>query len=578
MIDFLIISKDIEHLFVKNWQRMPISSRLDLCIRNDDYFQHNSSDQELIIIGDCINTDIIDKNQNVDIDFVVNKLKGNFYAIIITREDTIITSSVFGLLPVYYMDDFSVISSSVSIIHKVSSVPLTENKKWLVNQLLFNYQFGDDTYFKEIRLFPTLSYLKVDNNNYKFSRYFDVGKAFVEKPKSWRKSIKNLSNLFIETTEKYIPQKGSVISFTGGFDGRTLVSVATHFKKDFETFSYGKIENDDVSIPLQNSKALNIPYFWLNLDKEYAENEYLKSSIEYIKNTDGANGLLYAHADYSAKKVKEKGAYLLSGACGSELFRAAHSSGAVTSEALINLFKLDIFEDYKKSVLNSDVFRYINKHNFRDEINEVIIQTWNYKINLPSTLLKNQQLYVFIYEEIFRKFFGAWVIAQMKYIKVRTPFIDFNFFKEVIGTELSGAYSDFLTENPLKRFKGQVLYADIIKKTNNAIYNMKTGKGYAPKVVREPILRPLLFLPFLTKRFKRNIKPVNLDNLGIISGIKLHDKELEKQINHQQFNINDLKLELEKLSAFTRGYERDILLASISFLIYRSMLHNRLTK
>jgi len=575
MIDFAVVSKKLNNPFLEKWNRYSFSETQNVFIKDKHHHTFKKADQDLILIGDCINMHLIDSCERIDTDFIINKLKGNFYAILINNEETFLTSSAFGLLPVYYLDDFSVLSSSVTIIHELSTNKLTESKKWIVNQLLFNYQFFDDTFFNEIKLFPTMSVLKIDKRGKNsFHKYFHVKENIIQKPESWKKSIGKLSDLFIKLAEQYIPDDGSVISFTGGFDGRTLVSVATYFNKSFTTFSYGKKENDDVAIPLKHAKALDLPYFWINLDDEYSTNHYPGSAVNYIMNTGGSNGFLSAHADYAAQKIQEKGCYLVSGVCGSELFRAAHSSGAVTSKALLDLFSYDSYDEYKDTVQNSNVFKYLRKEEFKNEIEEVINKTWDYKNNLPDRLSKNQKLYVFVYEEIFRKFFGNGVSAQMKYINVRTPYIDFDFFKKLLKTELAGAYSDFLTENPLKRYKGQILYTDIIKKTNQQIYHLKTGKGYAPRIVRETLLRPLLFVPFFTKRIKRKTTKTNLDNLGIISGIKLFLSENDNLSDAELFNSKIVKDNLARLSPYTSEKDRDLLLKILSFSYLRKMIQN----
>jgi len=82
-----------------------------------------------------------------------------------------------------------------------------------------------------------------------------------------------------------------------------------------------------------------------------------------------------------------------------------------------------------------------------------------------SKLTKNQKFYVFVFEEVFRKYFGAEIINQFKYIKNRTPFLDMAFLKAILRTELAGIHSEFFEHNPVKRYKGQILYAHIINKT-----------------------------------------------------------------------------------------------------------------
>ena len=79
-------------------------------------------------------------------------------------------------------------------------------------------------------------------------------------------------------------------------------------------------------------------------------------------------------------------------------------------------------------------------------------------------LSRNQKFYIFVFEEVFRKYFGAEMINQFKYLKNRTPFLDMEFFKAILQTGLAGIHSEFFENNPLKRYKGQVLYAHIIRK------------------------------------------------------------------------------------------------------------------
>jgi len=540
------------------------------CEKIDNYIE--KEDKKLIIIGDCINFNDFSIEQ-IGINEILNSFKGNFYAFLSDGQNLFITSSAFGLLPIYYLNDFAVLSSSVKLIKNEVNGKMTENKKWLINQLLFNYQLGTDTIFQEIELFPTMSYLFISNNEINFNKYYRIRDEFLSQPISWKKALPDLSEKFIRLVAQYIPDKKAVISFTGGFDGRTLVSIATHFRKDFTSFSYGKITNDDVYIPKANAEDLGIPYFWLNLNEDYSKLEYFNSAFKFIQKTDGSNGFLYAHVEYLATKVKEKGNVLLSGICGSELFRAAHSSGAVTSKALIDLFRLDTFESYRDSVINLEVLRYLKNEDYNPSINEVLKEAWEFKLDLEKKLDKNKSLYVFVYEEIFRKFFGPWVKSQMNTVCVRTPYIDFSFFKEIIKTELSGAYSDFLTDNPIKRYKGQVFYAEVIRKTNKKLFWTKTGKGYSPAIVNKPILRPFLAIPFLSKRLNRRVIKTDFDNLGIITGIKQSIPFLFN-ISHLDIDSELLKDDLVNLHNTDRESYRDTILMSYSILMYYNYLNN----
>jgi hypothetical protein len=572
MIDFLLVKDNNYPLDNELWKSYHLIESYYLNTRKQDLILEGKRNK-LILIGDCINKDLIKNVDVFTIDDIINKLKGNFYAFLVNDDRLFVTSSAIGLLPIYKLKDGFLLSSSVKIIKEYSNANLSINIKWIVNQLIFNFQFGHDTYFNEIKLIPTFTYISINKGEVSENKYFSIENEFIKHPEYWQESLDDVGDIFIDITKDYIPDKESYISFTGGFDGRTLVSVASKFKKQFNAFSYGKIKNDDVKIPIRNSKDLNIPHVWLPLDKEYSEKSYLKSALDFIDSTDGGNGFLYAHIAYAAKNIQEKSNYLLTGICGSELFRAVHTSGAVTSKALMDLFETDEFSEYRKKTLESNALKFLKVERFKEAIDSVLEEAWNYKININPELDKNQRLYVFVYEEIFRKFFGAWVRAQMRYINVRAPYVDFDFFKKVIKSEFSGAYSEFLTENPVKRFKGQILYSDIIRKTNNKLFKIKTGKGYAPFVVRIPFFRPLLIIPFAINRLKKKFISTNFDNLGIISGIKYNFKDISSFGKSDYINLDHLESNLVKLNNKTVESDRDSILAAISIIKYQESLN-----
>lgn len=83
-------------------------------------------------------------------------------------------------------------------------------------------------------------------------------------------------------------------------------------------------------------------------------------------------------------------------------------------------------------------------------------------------------------EEVFRKYFGAEMINQFRHVRNRTPYLDIDFLKEIFRTDLAGIHSGFFEHNPLKRYKGQILYSHIIRKAYPEFGKMMTDKGYRP--------------------------------------------------------------------------------------------------
>ncbi len=542
-----------------------------ITLQGNDYKEYSQQDTRIIIIGDYIGKEqaLFDTKPND-----IPKLRGNFYAIIESNSGIKVYNSFLGVLPIYHTADYEYISSSMHYIRSFSQIDFSIDKKFILEGLLFNYGFFNRTLYKGIQLLTTNSFLTLYTNRVDENKHFETTSLFHENPSKGSKVIDHLSDLFIKTTEHYFPETPFDIAFTSGFDGRTLVSCATYFHKEFKTFSFGKPENADVAIPKENANELHLLYRSLDLGSDaYINDHYFESAKEYIGHAPGGNGLIYPHMTFSTKQVAKNSTYLLSGVIGSELFRALHITGAVTSQALVDIFTSTSTQEIRTKISNSKTLDAIQKDEFSEELEELIEELIAYRAAVPDDLTQNQQFYVFVFEEVFRKFFGQWIAMQMQYIKVRTPFLDYVFIKELLKTQYAGVNNDFFTENPLKRMKGQYLYTDIIKKTNKKIYHQKTGKGYRPKDVRESIYIYKIILPFISKRLRRKIKTPNLDNLGIISGVLANKSEIKQLISKTSyFDSSKLLTNLENLSPGTPEKERDALLMMISVLI--SLHHN----
>lgn len=566
MVEFVLNLKGNRKKEKENWRSIFFD-------KYEVYFNANCKDFRdidgygLLLLGDFFQ--VTNYNQKINLNQVEDFFRGNYYAIEVAADHISVKSSGFSLLPIFYDNESKHIGSSVLLLCELLvSKEYTYNKKWELNQLLFNYQFSDDTLFKQIRLLSSFTTITIRNNDLCFNKTLQIADYIDKSPLPWQKSLSNISELFIEIASKYIPDENSAISFTGGFDGRTLVSIAKFYNKEFSTYSYGLNSSDDVLIPYRNSKLLKIPYQSLLLDKGYIKSQFYKHSLSYINNSNGGNGFIYSHASYAAEKLSKDYKYLVSGVCGSELFRAIHLTGAVTSKELIGLFTCNNFDDYYNLLINSPSIKYLNVELYKNELKEIAESAWLYKQNLSTELSLNQKLYIFVYEEMFRKFFGSMVKAQMNYINVRTPYTDFKFFKELLKTNLAGVYSDFLTENPYKRFKGQLLYAEVIRRTQKKLYWSKTGKGYPPAFVRQPLLRPLLFYPFFSKRVNRLFKKTDLDNLSIISGVRENLSYLSV-LDDYNYDVQRFREDLVSLSETTSEKLRDNILSILSIVEYK---------
>jgi len=135
-----------------------------------------------------------------------------------------------------------------------------------------------------------------------------------------------------------------------------------------------------------------------------------------------------------------------------------------------------------KELLNNPGQDYFRKENIKAEIEIIYEQIIDYKKNQDSQLNVNQKFYIYLFEEVFRKYFGPELLIQNHYgLTNRTPFLDFGFIEELLKTELAGVNGSYLESNPFLRFRGQILYSYILKILNSPFLNLPTDRGYRPK-------------------------------------------------------------------------------------------------
>jgi len=469
----------------------------------------------LILFGDPIfpSNKFKDKIAEWDVEILLSSIKGHFYFLKLDPINNNFSAgtSMFNILPLYYYEGKSEILISSNPRYIASLLPdVSINKRFILENILFNYQIFNQSCFKDISLLPANHFLLLHNNKISLIQHTAIESYFVRRPIPWRQAVDDLSDLFIESSKYYFPNETYITSLTGGFDGRTLVSCGLHEGKDFSTYCFGKEGSDDIIIARNLSKNAGLYFENISLDDNYIQNESLSNGLEFINGSNGGAGFARAHYLYSAKQLAGKYKFLLTGNFGSELFRTAHIAGIVISQNLYNLFTAYNYGSAIESIASSKEFEWLNKINFKFEWEELKEDIRNLPCFHPhyGGLTKIEQFYKIVFEEVLRKYFGAEMINQYNYIINRTPYLDFEFITNILKTELAGVYSDFLTHNPIKRFKGQVLYAHIIKKTFLSYSEEMTDKGYTPKDLLNLQGKVKITGSFISKRIrKRFISP-----------------------------------------------------------------------
>ncbi len=427
---------------------------------------------------------------------------GFFYVIYVdeNKSEVTVCHSFGGMLPVYYTigGNTCLVSSDLSLIQNASLTAFDVSKRFILEKMLFNYPLSDVSFLENVRSLPAFHQLII-GKEIKTEKYFDLSSFFVSSPENWKKWKTQLTDLFISRLEKYIPDDPYCLSFTGGFDGRSLLAGANLFHLPKLTYSFGRSNNLDIVIPQKQSASLGIPYEPYLLDEE----KYLERSLDYglqlVDTSDGIADFARAHYLYAIDDLSKKYAYCLTGTMGSEIFRALHVTGSFMSKGTFTLFTHEDPESAFRELFEGKDLEYLQLNGFRkemDALKEYLADSGYFFTDED----KNQAFYRLVFDVMFRGYFGQEIKAFNRYLNNRAPYFDFTFIKELMRTGLSGVYSDFFEHNPLKRFKGQLFYAELIKKSGSSLYKMDTAKGYSPYDLNTTLGKLKIGVNFLRKR------------------------------------------------------------------------------
>jgi asparagine synthase (glutamine-hydrolysing) len=409
---------------------------------------------------------------------------GNFYLIAIGRDAGTVRvfNSLLGILPVYWFEDADSywVASRADAIVRASGGAFRLNKKYLIEHLLFGYGFQDATLFAGIRLLPANHFIEIKAGRLELLPHTRITDWYVDNPSPWRAALAPLSELFIERAANYLPQEPYYSSLTGGLDGRTLLAIGLGLGRQVTTYSYGLPTDKDVSIPQKIAQDLGIPYRPFLLDERFARDHFLDHARRGNALAEGHLRFSRAAYHFLSEQLKGQTRHLVSGNFGSELMRTMRGAGNVISPAALTLFEAKSEAEIAAKLAAHPRLRFLRLDALRPQLEELIEECILYRKSLDRGLTLNQQFYVYMLEEVFRKYFGAEIVLEQHYLASRTPFLDAAFMQALFKTELAGCNAAYREDSPLERYKGQILYPHIIKRTFPALLQPQLDRGYAP--------------------------------------------------------------------------------------------------
>lgn len=445
----------------------------------------------------------------------IKKADGFYYIIVWSevKKELVVSGSMFGILPVFYsfINGNLIVSSSLEVVMKNSVGPLETDDLYYLEKIVFNYPFLNRTPVKQIKTVNANNSLSFSNGILTISKNTEISDHFTASPEPLRKAKESLATGFVKGIKSFLPDKNSCITLTGGLDGRTVVSAALSMKKDFYTYSYGGVSDNDITIPQKISAITKIEHKTLILDQEFIDKHFWEEGRNFTKNSFGIGNMSRGHYSYAAKHFLKNAEYLISGNFGSEILRSMKVPGVMVSEMGFFIFQKHDKKELVEKIRNYFPVKYFHKGNAAELIDQLCDEVSEYLDTLPKNISDNQRFYIFLFEQVFPKYFGPEIVNQREFIKHRAPFLSYRFITELLKTTGAGANSAFMETNPMKRYGGQSLYSRIMNKCDQRLLHIDLDRGYKPVYFDQLLGRLKITFKYYRRKMQKNKKTANVN-------------------------------------------------------------------
>jgi asparagine synthase (glutamine-hydrolysing) len=434
---------------------------------------------------------------------IYDKIKNEFY----------IVRDRLGVKPLYYtiQDEVLTFSSEIKSILHFDVSPRNINKIAVSSYLSFRYPIMDDTFFDGIKSLSPAHYIKISNNNYEISEYWNVTDKFSEQ-KNDRGEEYYLEKLrgLLESSINYrmvsdVPI-GSYLS--GGVDSSVITAVMTNSSEEnLKTFTIGftdkgfnEFEYADIVAKLYETDHKEIIL---------SSNDYLKYMKMLINFKDAPLSVPNEVALYlMSKELKKDITVVLSGEGADELFggygRIFRSPWDL--ERIKSIDKLKLPKDIEKTLAENffkkygaesfsteidhfnsiysytsflDKKRYLSDSFEIERIEEILLNKFLYHFNeLENETYSNKIFYAFEKIHLVGLLQRVDVATMATSVEARVPFVDHRLV-------------EFAFTIPLKyklKWKNQTSKSDSITLMSNEISEQYDVPKYILKKAYEHIL------------------------------------------------------------------------------------------
>ncbi|KAA3629098.1 MAG: hypothetical protein DWQ02_18610, partial [Bacteroidetes bacterium] len=350
------------------------------------------------------------------------------------------------------------------------------------SQLVFDYPITDLHYIKGIRRFLAASEYTFSKSGLEQKKWWSVTSLHHEQLLPPKESLKALSALMFENVALYgSDAEKLLVSLTGGFDGRTNLSMLRKPKEDFLTYSYGMPGSLQIRVPQEISKKTGINYQPVYLDGTFLENYSWYSH----RSTVFSNGLApigFANIDYAFSRLSNYSNIAMTGLFGSEILRPLSPDlGIQMNKRVFDLF----FQKNGRALARKYVQQFFIPTELLDNILgeglETVFDLFEREyVQKYREYGTEKSSFFFLLEEGMPKYFQQEIQIERAYVSTRSPYLDNDLIDLIYRTPFAGMYNGFLGNNKIKKRRGQLLYARVIEKYFPELNRIKVDRLYKP--------------------------------------------------------------------------------------------------
>jgi asparagine synthetase B (glutamine-hydrolysing) len=432
-------------------------------------------------------------------------VKGAFTLVLVDKSSgsADLLNSRTGISPFYYALAGGRLLFSTSLSALASRLPRRPDlDAAAVAELdLFNYPIGGRTWYEGVRALLPGEAVAFRDGALTSRRWWSPASLYDQTLLDREDALEEGAELFHRVTNDLASDHRRVrVSFTSGFDSRTIVAVLDKSPADVLAYAFGIRGSLNVEIPDTICAELGIAFEPLYLEDDY-EAAFDRYALRAVVLSDGLATVERANYPYAFERLAGFSPVVLTGLFGSELLRTFQNVGHLVSPAYVALA-----EDRDAAVdalLRRSAGRsYFARPFVEAAAPEVAGDVAAFRGSFPG-LSPQQRFYAFLLQEGLRNYFGAEVHMERPWGQNRYPFLDDEFVEFAFRAPFTGVHGRHLSPGVGERFRSQYFYAHVIRKYRPELLSYPTDHGYPPADVLSGAW-PLKVGPkFLARRRKK---------------------------------------------------------------------------